>query len=248
MKYIDSSHSYVSEKGEEYVSVTKLIKTLEPYKDWTKIAEKYAKKHKKTVEEVQALWKEEGRKAVEKGTRYHSEMEESFVKMGKVELDGNIYDVIHTPIEDDVKLAIPLTLGDSVYPELIVYSHRYKVAGQADLVEIYGGTMHITDYKTSKEIKMESFQNWKKEYEMLKAPVNHLMNCNFNTYSLQINIYMYLLKTHNPDLHIGKMNIAHVQENTEVFAEEPYKITLYKIPDLQREAKAVLDYHANKNL
>lgn len=247
MKYIDSSHSYLNEKGEEYVSVTKLLKTLEPYKDWTKIATTYAKKHKKKVEDVQAAWKEEGRKSIEKGIAYHNKMEDFYVHTGKFNIDGKTYNVVHTPIKDDIKMAIPLKLDNNIYPELIVYSHRYKVAGQADLVEIINGKIRITDYKTSKEIKMESYMNWKKEHEMLKPPVNHLMNCNFNLYSLQINIYMYLLKTHNPDLKVGDMYIKHVKENTDVFASEPYKEELYKIPNLQKEAKQVLEYYANKN-
>lgn len=234
MKYIDESHSYINDEGEKYTSVTTLIKKYEPKKDWDAIAQKYAKKKKRPVEEVQAEWKEESRKSIEKGLLYHAKKENELITKGSVNIEGVDYKVIHTPAEDGVKLAIPLNLDDGVYPELIVYSHKYKIGGQADLVEIVDNKINIKDYKTSKEIKLESFKNWRGEHEMLLHPVNHLMNCNFYTYGLQLNIYMYLLKTHNRAFDIGTMEIQHIKDD---------EIILHTVPNLQREARALLDHH-----
>lgn len=234
MKYIDSNHSYINEKGESYLSVTSLIKKYEPVKDWQEIAEKYAKKHKREVEEVQASWKEEGRKSIEKGIAYHSRMEEEYVSKGSIDINGKLYKVIPTPTEDGVKFAIPLKLEDGIYPEIIVYSDKYKVSGQADLVEIRDGVIYMKDYKTSKEIRKESHKHWKYGYEMMLTPLNHIMNCNFYQYALQLNIYMYLLKTHNRKLTIGTMEIYHVKDDQTIH---------YEVPNLQKEAKSLLDYH-----
>jgi len=234
MKYIDDGHFYVSDEGERYTSVTQLIKKYEPKKDWDLIAQNFAKKNKKTVEEVQAAWKEEGRKAIEKGLAYHAKMESEYLERGSFEIDGKEYKVIPSPLVDGIKLAIPLKLEPAIYPELIVYSHKFKVSGQADLIEIVDGKINIKDYKTSKEIKKESYKNWRTGYEMLNFPLNHLMNCNFNQYALQLNIYMNLLKAHNPKLKVGKMEIYHVKDDETI---------IYEVPKLQKEARNILEHH-----
>lgn len=234
MRYIDSSHSYVTEYGESYLPVTQLIKQYEPRKNWQEIAEKYAKKHKKTTEQVQAEWKEEGRKAIEKGLHFHDKMERLYVDRGSWEVDGVEYKVIHSPIIDDVKVAIPLKLEDGIYPEIIIYSDKYKISGQADLVEVAKGKMNIKDYKTSKEIKTESYKHWRTGHEMMLFPLSHLMNCNFYQYALQLNIYMSLLKSHNRKLKVGQMEILHVKDEN---------VTVYPVPNLQKEAKTILEHY-----
>lgn len=239
MKYIDENHTYISDSGDNYISTTRLIKQYEQWKDWNEIARRYAEKNKKTVEEVQAAWREEGRKAIDKGIAYHNKMEADLIEQMNIEVEGRSYQVFPTPLQDGIKIALGLKLDEGVYPELIVYSHKYKVAGQADVVEIVNGKINIIDYKTSKEIKMESYKHWRHGHEMLKFPVSHLMNCNFNTYSLQLNIYMFLLKGHNPKLKVGKMEIHHVKDD---------ELEIYKVSNLQKEAKALLTDYAGKNL
>lgn len=234
MRFIDETHSYITDAGEKYISVTTLIKQYEKKKNWQEIAEKYAKKNKKSVEEVQEAWKEEGRKAIEKGLAYHAKMESEYVDRGSVVIDGKEYPVVSSPLENGVKMAIPLKLDDGVYPEIIIYSDKYKISGQADLVEVLDGKINIKDYKTSKEIKTESYKHWRTGHEMLLFPLNHLMNCNFVTYSLQLNIYMYLLKTHNRKLDIGQMEIHHVKDDETI---------VYPVPDFQRESKILLDHY-----
>lgn len=242
MKYIDNGHSYINDDGVVYTSVTQMIKKYQPEKDWNEIATKYAKKTKQTVEEVQAAWKEEGRKAIEKGLSFHKEAEEVLVAAGEKEINGVKYKVTSSPMDDGIKIAIPLKLEDGVYPEPIIYSHKYQIAGQADYVEVVDGKINIIDYKTSKEIKQESYKHWKFGYEMMKSPVSHLMNCNYFQYALQINIYMLLLKQHNPKLKVGHMEILHVKDNPDPFSDDRIYVS-YVVPNLQKEARAVLDHH-----
>jgi hypothetical protein len=235
MKFIDEGHSYVTDHGEKYLSVTSLIKQYEPKKDWDKIASNYAKKHKRDVEEVKAAWKEEGRKGIERGTAYHTKMESEYVDRGSGQIDGVEYPVIPSPLIDGIKLAIPLKLSDGIYPEIIVYSDKYKISGQADLVEVANGLINIKDYKTTKKIDTESFKNWKGQYEKLLHPLGHLMNCKHVTYSLQINIYMYLLRKHNPKLKIGNMEIHQIKEDG--------AINYIAVPDLQKESRTILEHY-----
>ena len=74
---------------------------------------------------------------------------------------------------------------------------------------------YIKTHNTNKEIKTESYKNWEGISEKLAFPLNHLDDCNFNHYALQLSIYMYIMLKHNPKLKPGKMFIHHV-----IFEEE----------------------------
>lgn len=237
MKFIEQPHSYITDHGESYLSVTALIKRYEHKKDWDEIATKYAKKHKLDVADVKAAWKEEGRASIEKGIEYHSKKEHEYISQGRIQINGKEYEVVPSPIEDGVKLAIPLKLADGIYPEIIIYSDKYKISGQADLVEVLDGQINIKDYKTVKKIERESYKGWKDRrpyQEMLLYPVSHLMACKYFTYALQLNIYMYLLKTHNPKLKVGDMEIHHVKDN---------ELEIIPVPNLQKEARTILEHY-----
>jgi ATP-dependent exoDNAse (exonuclease V) beta subunit len=234
MKFISSNHTYINDNGDNYTSVTTIIKKYCPQKDWNQIAEKYAKKVKKSVEEVQAAWKEEGAKAVSKGTAYHEKMETLYKETGLFKLEDKDCIVYESPLVDGIKKARDLKLDQGIYPELLIFSHKYKVAGQADLVEIVNGKINIKDYKTNKKIDKESYKHWKDGHEMMLFPVNQFMNCNFWHYALQLNIYMFMLRAHNPKLKMGEMYIYHIKEEDNV---EPYLI-----PDLQSDVKRLLEH------
>ena len=102
-------------------------------------------------------------------------------------------------------------LEEGVYHEHLVYLKSAKLCGQADLVEIVNGYINITDYKTNKEIKTKGFTNWEGITNKMFRPVNHLDDCNLNHYNLQLSIYAYIIKKHNPKLKVGKLNIQHVK-------------------------------------
>lgn len=66
--------------------------------------------------------------------------------------------------------------------ELVVGNNL--IAGQID----YLTTNKIVDFKTDKKIEYSN------KYQTLKYPLNHLDDCEFNKYSLQVSIYRYLLE------------------------------------------------------
>lgn len=234
MKFIQDTHKYINDEDESYTSVTFLIKQYKPYKDWNEIATKYAKKHKRSTEDVQEEWKMKAKLATDKGTEFHNKMEKMYIDASIWRLDDEDLSVYPSFIVDGVKKARSLKLEQGIYPELLIFSHKYKLAGQADLVEIVKGRINIKDYKTSKEIKKESFSNWKTGPEKMTFPLNNLQNSNFWHYAVQLNIYMFMLKVHNPKLKQGKMEILHVTD------EESMEV--YKVPDLQNDVKRLLEH------
>ena len=56
----------------------------------------------------------------------------------------------------------------------MVYLKSAGICGQSDLVEVVNGHVNIIDYKTNKEIKMESFKNWEGISEKMLHPVSNL--------------------------------------------------------------------------
>jgi len=81
--------------------------------------------------------------------------------------------------------------------ELLVYSTTLRVAGQVDLLmrNEDKSEYYLYDYKfIKKPIDKKSYYNhYTKKYKMMKGPFKHLMDCNYSHYSIQMELYKYLM-------------------------------------------------------
>ena len=260
MYFKQSTHQYII-NDKPYTSFSSIIKLVEPEKDWDDIAAKYAKKHstKKeplTTEDVKKKWAEEGRVAREKGTMFHSLKEDE----DKAIKDKPVY---FTDFEGDIKPIRSLeTLEDGIYPELCLYNNEFQACGMTDrcIIETIDGVRYIDleDFKTSKTIDLESFYDTRNQkYATLNAPLNHIMDCNFMKYSLQLSMYAFFLEKYNfvpKDLILIHLIVA----ETEPDKESKYKIEYegksfhveheieYPVKYMKKEVKALLQYHKSK--
>lgn len=251
MTFKEKNHTYMSTEGDIYISGTSFIKKFCKPFDRIKIGTKYAKKNKKTLEEVLEEWDKLGAEAIEKGIAYHKMKEEELLSSKDIMIENEVHFIYPPEYVDGDKVNNSLKLEPGVYPELIVWSDRYRIAGQADYVEITkSGKINIKDYKTSKEIKLESFTDWKGQHQMMSFPFNNLQDCNFNHYALQLNLYAYLIKSHNRDLEIGNLKIEHIvgEYNKEAETFNIETINQYIVPNLQDEIKVGLEYWKNKDI
>lgn len=256
MYFKNSTHEYfVNDK--KYISFSALKKIVEPEKDWDKIAEAYAKKHKMTKEQVQHTWAEKGRISREKGTLFHS-YKESLLKADKLlGIDDAIYFSEET---DDIKPISSIeNLPDGTYPELILYNNEYQVCGTADkvIIETIDGIRYvdIEDYKTNEEIKLESYFNPRTQtYDMLLHPCSNLMDCNYSTYSLQLSTYAYFLEKYNyvpRNLTLIHLIIAEAKPEDAIIQYEGKSYYIkdeiyYDIRYLKKEVKALLQFYKSK--
>lgn len=244
MKFIEDIHKYMD--GEDiYTPVTTLLHKFEPYKDWNKIAAAYAKKNKRTVEDVLAEWDKTKNDAAAKGTRYHNKKEQELLNQQGIVLDNYMCEINSVPTIDGIKEDLSIKLeNNSVYPEKMIWSTKYKVCGTADLVEVVNNVLHIKDHKTNKKLDFESYNHPYKGKEKLTFPLGHLDNCNFNIYQLQLNLYMYMLLQQNRHLKMGTMTILHVtfDEN-----DEPINVTEVPVKDMQDEVRKMLEHFKNKS-
>lgn len=222
LRFTPHDHKYTSIKKEDekdWISVTSFIGNFKQPFDADTIAAKSAKNRKSkwygmTPEEIKAAWKSEAKRATDLGTWYHNCREKDICELETMERQGFTVPVVK-PIEiEGIKYSPEQKLTDGVYPEHLVYLKSAGLCGQSDLVEVIDGHVHITDYKTNKEIKTEGYTNWQGVTQKMLAPVSHLDDCNLNHYTLQLSMYMYMILKHNPRLKPGTLIIHHIQFDT----------------------------------
>jgi hypothetical protein len=265
VKFIPETHKYISTtEGEEinWISVTTLIGKLKQPFDKQKVASRSSRSKKSkwygmTTDEIIAAWEAESQRAINVGNWYHNQREEDILGLETLERHGIEVPIIQ-PQEDEegYKIAPSQRLKEGVYPEHFVYMKSIGVCGQADLVEVVDGQIHITDYKTNKEIKESSYVNWEGISQKMNFPVSHMDDCNLNHYNLQLSIYMYMMLRHNPKLRAGEMIIQHVMFEKEDEDENGYpilaetdqgepvikEIKRYSLPYLKEEVQNIIHW------
>jgi hypothetical protein len=216
LKFTAHNHKYVSDEHPiDWLSVTSFIGNFKQPFDADKIAEKSSKNKKSkwygmTPEDIKIAWKAEANRATTLGTWYHNQREADICGLSDMERHGSTIPVFKPIEEDGIKYSPNQKLSDGIYPEHMVYLRSAGLCGQSDLVEVVNGEVHITDYKTNKEIKTEGFTNWEGVTQKMLPPVAHLDDCHLMHYALQLSMYMYIILKHNPKLNPGTLTIHHI--------------------------------------
>jgi len=184
---------YIDDSSEGIISVTTLIHTHFPHFDSSKVIDNMMKSKKwkdskyygKTKKQIQDGWKEKGRVASEAGTIMHQDIEYYFNK----EKVSNNSPEFHQFLDFNDKIV----KKEKLIPfrtEWEVFDEDHKIAGSIDMLFKKEGEegLYIYDWKRSKKI------NKNNQYENGYPPLDHLPNSNFWHYSLQLNIYKYILE------------------------------------------------------
>lgn len=225
------------ESGEIFTSVTKVLSSVEPHFDTEAIAEAIVrqsdeKKQDKYIgmnkEQILDHWQELNDTANEYGTKVHEAVE-------KYLLSQKFYTTTDE-LEIDVINAfnkLKIDEGQTMWPERIMFSAEHKLAGTADLIiDIDDTYFDVGDYKTNKEF---NFFN-KFGHKTLKKPFDHLQDCQYSIYSLQLSIYAYMYILENPHKICRQIYIMFWDKEERTFQKIP---VMY----LKNEAKRLLDMH-----
>ena len=244
----------------KWTSVTSFVGMFKPKFDAEKQAKKSSKNKRSkwygmTPKEILAAWDGESQRAIGLGNWYHDEREKRLLEFKTIERDGTEVPIIKPIVDQNgIKIAPEQKLSEGVYPEHFVYLKSAGLCGQADLVSIVNGKINILDYKTNKEIKEKGFTNWEGITSKMYNPVSHLDDCNLKHYNLQLSLYAYIIKKHNPKLKIGDLSIQHVifeKEGEDKFGypitrynnqDEPIikEIKMYNLPYLKQEVQSLM--------
>ena len=141
-----------------------------------------------TAKEIEEQWNANGREASTAGTAMHLAIEQF--------LNGSEH-VILPHIKETTEWRYFMNFwkehGDDLEPyrtEWEVWSEDHKLAGQIDMVyrRKSDGKFLIYDWKRSKEIKTEN------KFQTGLPPLQHLPDCNYWHYTLQLNVYRWFLE------------------------------------------------------
>lgn len=172
-------------------------------------------------------WKQNASDAADRGTEFHK-MKEAQTAGSGYKFDGVSYDMLK-----ESPLVKPDYTTFGVCPEMLLFDHEFKIAGQADVVLKSGKSVSILDYKTSKTIEREAFQNQKLLY-----PLDHLPNANFYGYAMQLSIYGYMLERQGYE--VGRLQIHHIDRDTFNIIEH-HDVNYYR-----DEAEKVIRHYCNE--
>jgi len=196
ISFDEATHTYkIDGSSEGIISVTTLIHHHFPQFNADDVIKKMrnsknglSEKYKgMTDQEIKSLWNENGKSASGKGTKMHKSIELFY--------NDDMEYMYETPDPEFLHfLAFHETVKRRLTPyrtEWSIFRSDLKLAGQLDMLySINGeeGKYALYDWKRSKEIKMEN------KFEKGLGPFQ-LDNCNFNHYSIQLNIYKRILET-----------------------------------------------------
>tara|TARA_B110000211_G_scaffold189169_1_gene215328 strand:- start:399 stop:1145 length:747 start_codon:yes stop_codon:yes gene_type:complete len=187
----EGPHIYTIDGVSDYTSATTVVHAHFSTFDADKIITKMqngrrwivSKYFGMTREEIKAQWENNRSSAAAAGTKMHLDIEKFYNNI-PVENDSIEYKYFKNFIQSIPNLTPYRT-------EWMVFDTSLKLAGSIDMVyEQEDGTLLIYDWKRSKEIKKSN--RWQSSTNKYLA---HVPDSNFWHYSLQLNIYKYLLET-----------------------------------------------------
>lgn len=185
-------HIYIHrETGDKYSSVTQAISSIEKHFDTEGVAQAIANKSDSdptknpdyigmSKDRLVNHWQEINDAANEFGTMVHEIVERYLL--------ANHWYTPANDFEDKVIQAyrdLKVDEGQTVWPERIMFSEEYKLAGTADLViDIDDEYFDIGDWKTNRV-----FNFYSPYKQQLLPPFSHLQDCQFTVYTIQLSTY-----------------------------------------------------------
>jgi len=240
----EDTHQYFDRDANEYQSVTRILKKIQVPFDKDKVsgfmAVTIAKEKGISVEQAKTelLLEWEGKRdsSIDRGTGIHKHIEYYLNTGNKVmELAGVI-----NYLNEIIKPAY------RYYSEIILYDQTTKIAGQTDLViqrqKTPDSVYDFYDYKTneSKGIQFDSIgrkSDVDKHYnKYFLSPLEHMEDCNYSLYSLQLSLYAYLAQV-TYGIKIGRLGI--------IFIDNEMKVQMFPVPYLKMEAVSLV-FHMSR--
>ena len=210
----EEKHIYtVKETGRVLVSSTTFIDDFFPHFDADKIAPLCVGKPKyqgMTAEEIKVSWEANAQRARDEGTNVHEYAQSLWAGLKKPK---PISERSQRLFEQVDKAAIKLMDRGFKFvdAEKIIFSPELEIAGMIDLLLYDPQTRDylIVDWKQNETISVEN------KWESAKPPISHLESCDYVKYSLQLNLYRFILRYEGyfPHSRGIRMALIHLMEN-----------------------------------
>lgn len=224
-----TSHIYVHSSGMKLTSATALVNSIKQPFDTYRIAAASAKKQGVPRNKILAEWESKKVTATDQGNMFHDYAENSL--QNKI-TDPFIDPTLIQQFEDFKHEYVSNGYLTKIGSEIIVGNKLLGIAGMIDQL-FYNNqtsTLHIFDWKTNAKFRFTS------EYKTkFKPPLNHMQECEFNNYSLQLSIYRYIIEESSKDLGsmFGDSYVVWFNVNNPSF-------TIVQLPYLRNEVKQII--------
>jgi len=193
IKFRDEGHKYWIDNDDiDIISATSFIHTFFNDFDTDSIINNIlnSKKYKDpeykyygmSSEEIKKLWNDSSEEARNEGTKLHKDIENFYNKIDTEIQSPDFYQFLQF-YENHKDLKIYRT-------EWFVFCDILRITGSIDAVFINDdGSLTIGDWKRSKEINFESYNE-----QTGKWPLDHIPDSNYYHYSIQLNLYKRILE------------------------------------------------------
>lgn len=156
----------------------------------------YAKKHGRTPEYWREQWAAKGKEREQAGNDLHEEREYYLEGRGQDVFRGKVLPVRNKETWHDA-IACGIRPPYGIYTEIALEHKTYYYAGRPDKLIIpspYSMDIHIQDYKRIERLYTTSYQYKNGAHKMMKEPVSHLQDCNYNQYMCKESLYALMLE------------------------------------------------------
>lgn len=223
LSFDEISHTYTVD-GNTLQSVTNIVENCFPKFDAQLHAKTTAAKMGMTEEEVIAMWERKGKESRELGTAMHQKIESYY--QGKQPYEDDAFRLFKV-FADKVKL-------EPYRTEWAIYDTDYNIAGTIDFVDYQNGQFTIYDWKRSDKIIANGMPVKVSKYqEKGLYPLEHLENCAYYHYALQLSLYKFILEK-NYDIKVSDLRLG-------IFHPSYDKPYVLKIPYLENEVKTLME-------
>jgi len=221
IKYYDEPHKYYLD-GNEYISVTTLIHKYQEEFDKNYWSDYKANEFNVPQWKIKRAWDFINKKGTMKGSIIHDYAENALLNKvfeypqqeiyNEFGFDPIYFEYLKTKKHVDKFLQISKDKLIPVKTELVIYDKESKIAGMVDLLfyNVKENEFQIWDWKTNKAFyKNNPHQN-------LLGNLNMLEDCDLELYSLQMDMYKYIIEK-NTSLKLGKSYLIWVSHNNDNF-------------------------------
>lgn len=192
-----------------------------------------------TQEQIKEYWVQLNNEANEYGTKVHN-IVEKYLLANKWYFPADDEEGIFEQKVIDAYNKLKIDEGVTMWPERILFSEQYELAGTSDLIiDINEKFFDVWDWKTNREFNF--FNQY--GYETLHKPFEHYQSCQYSVYTLQLSVYAYMY-----ELETGRkcrcINIGH-------WDKEKMDFTKIPITYVKHDAKKLIElhhYNLTKNL
>ena len=223
ISFDETNHTYIVD-GNTLQSVTNIVENCFPKFDAELHAKYTAAKMGITPEEVIMMWEQKGKESRELGTVMHQKIESYY--QGKDSKEDDSYRLFKM-FTDKVKL-------EPYRTEWAVYDTDYNIAGTIDFVDYQDGKYTIYDWKRSDKIIANGMPVKVSKYQEKGVyPLEHLENCAYYHYALQLSLYKFILEK-NYDIKVSDLRLG-------IFHPSYDKPYVLKMPYLENEVKTLME-------